>query len=764
MKCAATIYEEQSLFTSEERLGGLPRRPRLESLLWAPLSVLLLVLMLPCSSFAQAALTDDADAHDGNNSNLDLNAGSNVYLKFKLSSTLPVDTPDSSVSKATVKLYLGAVKSPGVVDVYLLSSNWNEKTISSAPPSLGGILQSGVLVQLDRQEKFLVIDVTSAVKQWLGTDGLGAGGVPNYGVALIARDGASLTFDSKENSQTSHEPQLNIQLKGSAGAQGPPGPQGPQGATGPQGPNGDRGDIGAQGPQGPAGTQGPQGATGAQGAVGPQGPQGPQGAQGATGTTGPQGPAGLNWKGAWDAATNYAENDAINYAGSSWRALRANNNVTPVEGADWTIIAQKGDDGEGGGTVTSVSANGPISVTNPTTTPNISLGVVPAINGGTGLSAPGAAGNFLRSDGGAWASTPLTAPDIPPGRAHYIQNSTSQQSATDFNIGGTGTANILNAATQFNLGGNRVLTNAGTNNVFVGVGAGAVNTGSENAFFGRNAGFSNTTGGNNAFFGNTAGGRNTTGGFNSFFGSFAGSFNATGGSNSFFGFGAGNFNTAGSFNSFFGTNAGSGNTTGNGNAFFGTSAGINNTTGQLNAFFGEGTGSNSTTGTGNTFIGRDADFTAPDATGDNNTLLGLNTRVASGVNNATAIGANAIVNTSNTLVLGGGADTVQVPGALNVSGTFGANTLNAITQYNLGFSRVLSAIGVNNFFAGIAAEENNTTGNGNAFFGSGAGRENTGGSNNSFFGSLAGNYNTTGFQNSFFGREAGGNNTEGSFN
>src|SRR5262249_29214648 len=53
----------------------------------------------------------------------------------------------------------------------------------------------------------------------------------------------------------------------------------------------------------------------------------------------------------------------------------------------------------GPGGVTSVSARAPLSVTNPTTTPNISLGVVPAANGGTGLSSAGASGSFLRSDG-----------------------------------------------------------------------------------------------------------------------------------------------------------------------------------------------------------------------------------------------------------------------------------------------------------------------------------------------------------------------------
>lgn len=44
-------------------------------------------------------------------------------------------------------------------------------------------------------------------------------------------------------------------------------------------------------------------------------------------------------------------------------------------------------DTNSGGTVTSVTGSGPISVTNPTTTPSISLGVVDVANGGTGTSA-----------------------------------------------------------------------------------------------------------------------------------------------------------------------------------------------------------------------------------------------------------------------------------------------------------------------------------------------------------------------------------------
>ena len=78
---------------------------------------------------------------------------------------------------------------------------------------------------------------------------------------------------------------------------------------------------------------------------------------------------------------------------------------------------------------------------------------VPAINvtgflsktqGGTGLSSPGTAGNFLRSDGTNWTSSPFQASDIPVLSTSFIQNipGIGTQSAS-FNIDGGGNANIF---------------------------------------------------------------------------------------------------------------------------------------------------------------------------------------------------------------------------------------------------------------------------------------------------------------------------------
>lgn len=243
-----------------------------------------MMLLTQCIS-AQSALTADAftdnstktiTSNFGNNPNLTVSSAGNVYVKFKVSSTLPSGTPGSDVARATLKLYVGNIVTPGRLDIYKVNSSWDEDTITFAnAPPLGNLLTTTQLIGADMKSKFLVVDVTSAVREWLGDDGLGTNGVPNNGLALVAHTMddtnptlAQITFDSKENSQTSHEPVLNIHMNKSVGPQGPQGPTGPQGETG------------------PAGSQGPAGPQGATGPVGPQGPAGPIGPQGPAGTSG----------------------------------------------------------------------------------------------------------------------------------------------------------------------------------------------------------------------------------------------------------------------------------------------------------------------------------------------------------------------------------------------------------------------------------------------------------------------------------------------
>jgi hypothetical protein len=560
-------------------------------------------LVSPAAAFAETGtLTDDAFIVT-QPSNVDVRGPvlvvsgrpvSVAYIRFEATSALPPGTTQDQVAKATLRLYASKVAhGEGGLTVSRVTGEWDETTLTpttelALTPEVPGVV-------VTQAKEFVTIDVTQLVKDWI------SGSQPNDGLALVAENEDSLVaFDSKESDLTSHQPTLEISLT-AEGPQGPPGPEGPQGPAGP------------------------------------------------AGSAGPQGPRGLNWRGAWGAATPYVVDDAVSFTGSSWRALRVNVGVQPVEGDDWTIVAQRGEPGSGN--VSSVSGTSPITVSNPTTTPTISLGVVPASNGGTGLASPGADGAFLRSAGGVWTSGPLTAPDVPPGSGNYIQNS-GAAAPGQFNITGTGAAAVFNAGTQYNIGGNRVLGNNGTENLFVGVNAGAsVTTAPRSVFVGVNAGAAISTGNDNTFVGANAGANAKSFG-NTFIGSGAGRA-ALGPANS---------------NTYVGVNAGGGTTTGVSNAFFGSGTGAGNTEGNFNSFFGMGAGFGATTGSSNSFLGNLAGIN--NTTGSNNIFIGRNSGNQAGiqVDNSIAIGTNVTVATSNTIVLGNFAHVAQIPGQLEVHG------------------------------------------------------------------------------------------------
>jgi hypothetical protein len=206
---------------------------------------------------------------------------------------------------------------------------------------------------------------------------------------------------------------------------------------------------------------------------------------------------------------------------------------------------------------------------------------------------------------------------------NYIQNATAPQAGANFNISGNGTAggtlagSVVNAGTQYNLFGQRILSADLDNfNLSLGSGGNANTTGTRNHFFGIGAGMSNTSGFKNSFVGFNAGNSNTTGTANTFVGD-----------------GAGQASTGGQLNSFFGEGAGANNTLGSENSFFGESAGGSSTVGDRNSFFGQRAG-------------------AEVRAGSDNTAIGYGASVGNGLTNATAIGASALVEQSNSLVLG----------------------------------------------------------------------------------------------------------------
>jgi hypothetical protein len=220
-----------------------------------------------------------------------------------------------------------------------------------------------------------------------------------------------------------------------------------------------------------------------------------------------------------------------------------------------------------------------------------------------------------------------------------------QQKSADFNIDGTGTANILNAGTSYQIGGSGVLSigSPADQNLFLGVGAGQFNIegkGILNTFSGFQAGFSNSTGFFNTFSGSFAGVSNTSGSDNTFSGVEAGRYNTTGYLNTFSGTFAGFSNATGNNNTFVGSFAGYLNTTGFDNTFSGMEAGESNTTGNYNTFFGVQAGNYNSTGGDNTFVGYQAGYY--NQTGNNNIYIASSGPTSGTESNTIRIGGNPL--------------------------------------------------------------------------------------------------------------------------
>jgi hypothetical protein len=191
--------------------------------------------------------------------------------------------------------------------------------------------------------------------------------------------------------------------------------------------------------------------------------------------------------------------------------------------------------------------------------------------------------------------------------------------------------------------------------------------------------FLHNFGTNNTFLGVSAGNFTMTGTANTASGALALSANTTGFNNNANGAFALASNTTGMHNTASGPNALTSNTTGSSNTAEGAGSLGGNTTGSGNTANGHVALNFNTTGSNNTAIGFQAGQTAnPNLTGSNNTFIGFNAGpgTPTQLTNAAAIGASALVNCNNCIVLGDSTMPMSVgirtnsPGqALSVAGT-----------------------------------------------------------------------------------------------
>ncbi len=257
---------------------------------------------------------------------------------------------------------------------------------------------------------------------------------------------------------------------------------------------------------------------------------------------------------------------------------------------------------------------------------------------------------------------------------------------------------VTNASTPLTVldstGTTRLEVRATTYNTALGLSSLQSNTtGSRNTAVGNISLQSNTTGSDNAAFGYAALQYNTTGFNNTATGSFALYSNSTGSNNTANGQNALSNNSSGYNNAAFGSAALQTNNVGIQNTGIGMSALAANTSGSNNTAVGYASQSGGTTTSNNTSVGYNSLQNATGSyntavgtstftgtiSGVNNTALGFNAGTSNGgftqvtnVDNATAIGAYALVQASNSLVLG----QIPTPTKVGIGTTIPLNTFS----------------------------------------------------------------------------------------
>lgn len=451
-----------------------------------------------------------------------------------------------------------------------------------------------------------------------------------------------------------------------AGATGATGLQGITGATGTTGPTGATGADGSPGLAGPTGIQGLPGLTGATGDTGPQGPQGSTGADGATGSTGIMGNTGPT-----GATGDKGETGPTGLQGfQGIPGVPGNNGATGSTGATGATGASgtKGDTGNTGATglTGNTGSTGATGITGLTGATGLTGSTGPT--GLTGVTGPtGATG--VTGPSGTFGVTGTTGQTLYYSGSQWIATSNLYNNGTNVGIGTVTPAKKLEVTEDILV--NMVTVGRGN------FGNGAVNTQYSTAL-GHQALMNNRMGSLNTALGYQTLRDNKDGFQNVAIGPEALKENTDGYSNTAIGAYTLNKNFIGRTNTAVGTGSLYFNYNGIGNTGLGYVALTNNYNGMFNTAVGSGSLELNINGVGNTAVGVNTDDSSN--VGWFNTSIGYDAGPGSdSLYNATAIGAFARVNTSNSLVLGDnvnvGIGTGEPSSLLDVAGNTKTSTL-----------------------------------------------------------------------------------------
>jgi trimeric autotransporter adhesin len=301
-----------------------------------------------------------------------------------------------------------------------------------------------------------------------------------------------------------------------------------------------------------------------------------------------------------------------------------------------------------------------------------------------------ASGGYVKAAAGTGllSAGAILAADLPAGSGSYINNTTTAQATSNFNIDGDGVigddltvgGNINLPATtggngQINVAGQRFM-HATAGSTFLGINAGNLTQSGNNTAIGSQSLTSATSGSSNVAVGDYSMAATTDGHFNTAVGASSLQSNLSGWNSTAIGHTALLSSTSGS-NTAVGAMALRALTTGVYNTAVGEAALAQNLTGYMNVALGLqallNNGANYSTGVG-TYSMRAV------TTGASNTGLGAYTDVSNGTfSNATAIGFLAIATASNQMMLGNGSLT-QVTTSASINSGAGFRVANAATS------------------------------------------------------------------------------------
>ena len=110
-------------------------------------------------------------------SNLYVNPAGTALLRFDLTA-VPNGTTSTQVGRATLRVYVNRVNTPGTLTVSPLTGAWNEAAVTQQTlPPLGNAVD---VEPATDEGQFVVFDVTALVKSWIDAP------ATNFGFALTA--------------------------------------------------------------------------------------------------------------------------------------------------------------------------------------------------------------------------------------------------------------------------------------------------------------------------------------------------------------------------------------------------------------------------------------------------------------------------------------------------------------------------------------------------------------------------------------------------